>query len=149
MDRRRLTFWFIRWADLNWPNHDSMERIKRKAEKYARANITTAVIYGCHFRWDYMPYFTILHDYLAAVSSELAKYGIELMDHHSVNLVHRYDTPEQMRHVMRHSNVHIPFSPSREMAAAWEYQGKKLNSWRMTDVRTGNPLLLFGKLKAA
>ena len=119
-----------------------MERIKRKAEGYAKANITTAMIYGCHFRWDYLPYFTILHDYLATVSQELDKYGIELMDHHSVSLVHRYDTAEEMRHVMVHSNVHVPFSPSREMAAAWEYHGKKLNDWRMLDVRTGAPLYL-------
>ena len=78
-ERRRHSFWFIRWQDLNWPNHDSMERIKRKAEGYAKANITTAMIYGCHFRWDYLPYFTILHDYLATVSQELDKYGIELI----------------------------------------------------------------------
>ncbi|MBE6534431.1 MAG: hypothetical protein E7678_05645, partial [Ruminococcaceae bacterium] len=119
-----------------------MERIKTKAEKFAKANITTAMIYGCHFRWDYMPYFTILQDYLATVASELAKYGIELIDHHSVSLVHRYDTVEEMRHVMVHSNVHIPFSPSREMAKTWEYQGKRLNDWRMIDVRDGKPLHL-------
>lgn len=142
MKRRRHSFWFIRWDDLNWPNRDSMERIKTKAEKFAKANITTAMIYGCHFRWDYMPYFTILQDYLATVASELAKYGIELIDHHSVSLVHRYDTVEEMRHVMVHSNVHIPFSPSREMAKTWEYQGKRLNDWRMIDVRDGKPLRL-------
>ena len=113
-----------------------------KAEKFAESNITTAMIYGCHFRWDYLPYFTILHDYLATVSEELSKYGIEFMDHHSVSLAHRYDTVEEMRHVMVHSNVHVPFSPSREMAATWEYKGKRLNDWRMIDVRDGKPLHL-------
>ncbi len=97
MERRRLVNWWIRWEDLNWPNPDAIEHIKQKAYRYAEGNITSAVIFGCHFRWDYLPYFTILHDYLATVAEELGKYGIELIDHHSVNLVHRYDTREQMR----------------------------------------------------
>lgn len=139
MERKRLVNWWIRWEDLNWPNPDSMEYIRKKAYQCAEANITSAVIFGCHFRWDYLPYFTILHDYLATVAEELGKYGIELIDHHSVNLIHRYDTPEQMRHVMLHSGPHIPFSPSREAAANWTYNGKRLNDWRMVDVKTGKP----------
>lgn len=136
MEKRRFTNWWIHWEDLHWPNPDSREAIKRKAEKYAQANITSAIIFGCHFRWDYLPFFTILHDYLATVAEELGKYHIELIDHHSVNLIHRYSTPEQMRRVMEHSGPHIPFSPSREAAASWEYNGKRLNNWRMIDVRS-------------
>ena len=140
MERKRLTNWWIHWEDLHWPNPDTMDAIKRKAEKYAEANITSAVIYGCHFRWDYMPYFILLNDYLATVAQELKQYGIELIDHHSVNLIHRYSTPEEMRRVMQHSGPHIPFSPSREAAAVWEYKGKRLNDWRMIDVKNGEPL---------
>lgn len=137
---RRLINWWIAWEDLNWPNGDIHEKIKRRAEAAARANVTTVVLFGAHFRWDYLPYFTILHDYIATVAEELHKYGIELYDRHSVNLIHRYDTREQMRHVMLHSGPHLPFSPSREMAASWEYGGKRLNDWRMLDVRTGEVL---------
>ena len=136
MDKRRFTNWWIHWEDLHWPNPDSRDAIARKAEKYAQANITSAIIFGCHFRWDYLPYFTILHDYLATVAEELGKYNIELIDHHSVNLIHRYSTPEEMRRVMEHSGPHIPFSPSREAAASWEYNGKRLNDWRMLDVKS-------------
>ena len=135
MEKRRFTNWWIHWEDLHWPNPDSMDAIRRKAEKYAEANITSAIIFGCHFRWDYLPFFAILHDYLATVSEELGKYGIELIDHHSVNLIHRYSSVEEMRRVMQHSGPHIPFSPSREAAASWEYNGKKLNNWRMIDVK--------------
>ena len=136
MKRRRFTNWWIHWEDLHWPNPDSRDAIRQKAEKYAEANITSAIIFGCHFRWDYLPFFTILHDYLATVAEELGKYGIELIDHHSVNLIHRYSTPEEMRRVMEHSGPHIPFSPSREAAASWEYNGRRLNDWRMIDVKT-------------
>ena len=136
MEKRRFTNWWIHWEDLHWPNPDSMDAVRRKAEKYAEANITSAIIFGCHFRWDYLPFFTILHDYLATVAEELGKYGIELIDHHSVNLIHRYSSVEEMRRVMQHSGPHIPFSPSREAAASWEYNGKRLNDWRMIDTKT-------------
>ena len=141
-DHRRLVNWWMRFEDLNWPAPMNIDRVKRRAEKMAEANITTAVIFGCHFRWDYLPYFTLLHDHIATIAEELHKYNIELFDRHSVNLIHRYDTPEQMRHVMLHSGPHIPFSPSREAAACWEYKGKKLNDWRMIDVKS-NEVLYF------
>ena len=140
MDKKRLTNWWIRWEDLKWPSPDVLDRIKYKADKYVEANISTAVIYGCHFRWDYMPFFTLLHDYLGTVAEELHQRGIQLYDHHSVNLIHRYDTKEEMRHVMMHSGPHIPFCPSREAAATWEFKGKRLNDWRMVDVKTRDVL---------
>ena len=132
---KRLINWWLNWEDLNWPSIDISDKIKRRAEQAAEANVTTAIIFGAHFRWDYLPYFTLLHDHIAATAEELHKYGIELYDRHSVNLIHRYDTREEMRHVMLHSGPHIPFSPSREAAATWEYNGKRLNDWRMIDVR--------------
>jgi len=135
-DHRRLVNWWVRFEDLNWPSPDNRDRVKMRAEKMAEANVTTAVLFGAHFRWDYLPYFTLLHDHIAFIAEELHRYGIELYDRHSVNLIHRYETAEQMRHVMLHSGPHIPFSPSWEGAAYWEYKGKKLNDWRMIDVRT-------------
>ena len=135
LTRHRLVNWWIKWQDLNYPNADTLDSIRRRAEKIAQASVTAVILFGAHFRWDYLPYFTILHDYIAAVAEELHKYGIKLYDRHSVNLVHRYDTREEMRHVMLHSGPHLPFSPSREAAASWEYKGKRLNDWRMIDVR--------------
>ncbi len=137
---KRLINWWLTWEDLNWPSVDMMDKIRRRAEAAAKANVTTAVLFGCHFRWDYLPYFTLLHDHIATTCEELHKVGIQLYDRHSINLIHRYDTVDEMRHVMLHSGPHIPFSPSREAAASWEYKGKKLNDWRMIDVRTGNAL---------
>ncbi len=136
LERKRIASWWLRFEDLNWPNHDGLDRIKRRAEAMAKANVTTAMIFGAHFRWDFLPYFTILHDYLATVAEELEGYGVELYDHHSVNLIHRYGNKEEMRHVMLHSGPHLPFSPSWEAAASWAYNGSLLNSWRMIDVET-------------
>jgi len=55
-------------------------KIKRRAEEAAKANVTTAVLFGAHFRWDYLPYFELLHDHIAATAEEFHKYGIELYD---------------------------------------------------------------------
>ena len=140
MDSQRISTWWIKMPDLYWPDPDNLDKIKRRAEGFAKADVTAAMIFGTHFRWDYIPYLPLLHDYLATVAEELHSYGIKLYDHHSVNLVHRYSTREELRQVMTHSGPHLPFSPSREAAASWEYKGMRLNNWRMLDVRTGEPL---------
>ena len=53
---KRLINWWLTWEDLNWPSVDIQDKIKRRAEKVAEANVTTAVLFGAHFRWDWLPY---------------------------------------------------------------------------------------------
>jgi len=136
----RIATWWMHWNDLNWPDADNLDKIKARAEGFAKANVSTAMFFGAHFRWDFLPYFTQLHDYIATVAEELHKNGVKLFDHHSVSLIHRYDTVEEMRRVMKDSGPHLPFCPSREAAKTWEFQGKRLNDWRMIDTKTGEPL---------
>ena len=140
MESQRMATWWMHWPDLQWPDSDNLDRIKRRAESFARANVTAAMFFGAHFRWDFLPVFPLLHDYIATVAEQLHGYGIKLYDHHSVNLVHRYSTREQMRHVMADSGPHLPFSPTFEAAESWQFRGKYLNNWRMLDVKTGKPL---------
>ena len=142
MDNDRIISWWIRWEDLNWPNQDTHDRIRRRADQLAAANANAAMVFGTHFRWDWLPFFEILHDYLATVAGELHARGIKLYDHYSVNLVHRYDTRAEMRDVILHSGPHLPFSPSRSAAASWEFNGSKLNDWRMINTLTGEALYL-------
>ena len=103
MEHRRIATWWITWEDLNWPDHDSMEKVKKRAVGLAQANVNTVMLFGAHFRWDWMPFFPLLHNYIATVVEELHQYNIQVFDHHSVNLVHRYSTQEEMLHVMRDS----------------------------------------------
>ena len=72
----RMATWWMHWEDLNWPDPDNMDKIKRRAEGFAMANVSAAMIFGTHFRWDYIPYLPLLHDYLATVAEELHSYGI-------------------------------------------------------------------------
>ena len=136
----RLVSWWIKWEDLNWPNADNLECIRRRADLMAASSASAAIVFGTHFRWDWLPFFEILHDYLATVAEELHSRGMKLYDHHSVNLVHRYDTREEMRNVILHSQPHLPFSPCREAAATWRFNGRLLNDWRMIDTTTLKPL---------
>ena len=138
----RMATWWMHWPDLQWPDSDNLDKIKARAEGFAKADVTAAVFFGAHFRWDFLPVFPLLHDYIATVAEELHKNGVKLFDHHSVNLVHRYSTREEMRRVMRDSGPHLPFSPTFEAAETWQYKGKYLNDWRMLDVRSGKPLWL-------
>lgn len=136
MESNRIASWWLAWEDMNWPSHDNLDKIKARADKLAQANVTAAMIFGTHFRWDWLPFFTMLHDYLGTVAEELHKRGLKLYDHHSVNLIHRYHDREGMRRVMLHSGPHLPLCPSSEAAEHWQYNGKKLNDWRMIDVKT-------------
>lgn len=138
----RMATWWMHWEDLNWPDPDNLDKIKARAEGFAEAGVSAAMFFGAHFRWDFLPYFTQLHDYIATVAEQLHKNGVRLFDHHSVSLIHRYDTVEEMRRVMGDSGPHLPFCPSREAAKTWEYRGHRLNDWRMADVRDGRPLYL-------
>ena len=138
--QERMATWWMHWPDLQWPDRDNHDKIKARAEGLAEAGVSAAMFFGAHFRWDFLPVFPLLHDYIATVAEELHKYDIKLFDHHSVNLVHRYSTREEMRRVMVDSGPHLPFSPSFEAAKTWQYKGKYLNDWRMLDVKTGAPL---------
>jgi len=139
-EHHRIATWWMHWPDLQWPDSDNLDKIKLRAEGFAKAEVTAAMFFGAHFRWDFLPVFPLLHDYIATVAEELHKYGIKLFDHHSVNLVHRYSTREEMRHVMQDSGPHLPFSPTFEAAESWQFRGKYLNDWRMIDVKTREPL---------
>ena len=47
-DKKRIASWWIRMEDLNWPSHDNYDKIKYRAEAMAKANVTTAMLFGTH-----------------------------------------------------------------------------------------------------
>ena len=143
MDKKtsfRAVSWWISWRELEWPSVDALDRIRRRADEIEASGADTAMVFGCHFRWDFLPWWGMLHDYLAHVHEELNKRRIRLFDHHSAVFVHRYDNAEQLRHIMMHQGSHLPVCPDRRSAASWTYNGQLLNSWRIIDVTTGKPL---------
>ena len=58
----RMASWWITWKDLDWPSPDNLDLIRRRADAMAKAQANTAGVFGAHFRWDFLPFFPILHD---------------------------------------------------------------------------------------
>lgn len=138
----RAISWWLTWKDLAWPDDDIADDIRRRADMAAETGVNCAVIFGAHFRWDFMPLWMNLHDMLAFVGTELHQRGIMLFDHHSAVLTHRYSTHEEALEMRLRNRHHVPFAPSRDIASEWTYKGKKLDDWRMIDLTTGKPVFL-------
>lgn len=135
----RAASWWISWRELEWPTIDNQDAILRRADEFAASGVNLAIVFGAHFRWDFMPYWTMLHDYMAHVAEALHERNIRIFDHHSAIYIHRYDNVEQMRHIMLNNGSHLPVCPDRKSAESWMFNGQYLNDWRMIDIKTNLP----------
>lgn len=141
-EKIRAASWWLTWKDLQWPDDDVAEAIERRADAFAESGADCAVIFGAHFRWDYLPLWLNLHDLIGTIADALHRRGVKLFDHHSSVLTHRYATVGEARTMRRCNRHHIPFAPSRDVASTWNFNGEFLDSWRMIDVATGKPVFL-------
>lgn len=141
-EKIRAISWWLTWNDLQWPDDDVADAIERRADTAAKSGANCAVIFGAHFRWDFLPLWQNLHDLLGTIGNALHQRGIMLFDHHSSVLTHRYSTREEALAMRTFNRHHVPFAPSRDIASEWTYKGHKLDDWRMIDVSTGKPFFL-------
>ena len=119
-----------------------MDNIRRRADRCAASGVNCCILFGSHFRWDFMPLWERLHDLLRFIATELHERQMVLFDHHSSVLTHRPRDLHEALNIWRRNRHHVPFYPSRESAAKMEFAGSRLNDWRMTDVETGEPAYL-------
>jgi hypothetical protein len=141
-ERYRAVSWWLTWEDLTWPNDELKDKIRRRADRCASSGVNCCLVFGAHFRWDFMPVWGRLHDLVRHIREELQQRGIVLIDHHSSVLVHRTRNAEDALNIWRRNRHHVPFYPSAETAAEWRFNGSRLNDWRMIDVETGGPVYL-------
>lgn len=127
-DGIRAVSWWLTWDDFKWPDQDVVDRMRRRADEAAKSQVNLAIIFGAHFRWDFMPLWSRLHDLVAFICEELSERGIRLFDHHSSVLTHRPYSNEAAWNIARRNRHHVPFYPSPEAAAEWRYQGKRCPS---------------------
>ncbi len=140
--RYRAVSWWLTWEDLTWPNEALMDKIRRRADRCAASGVNCCIIFGTHFRWDFMPLWGRVHDLLRFIAGELHQRQIVLFDHHSSVLTHRPRNREEALNIWRRNRHHVPFYPSNETAATWQCDGSHMNDWRMIDVETGQPVYL-------
>ena len=141
-EKLRAVSWWLTWNDLQWPDDDVAAAIERRADAAAESGVNCAVIFGTHFRWDYLPLWMNLHDLIRHIADALHKRGILLFDHHSAVLTHRYSNMEESAAMRTFNRHHVPFAPSRDVADTWTFNGEHLNDWRMIDISTGKPVFL-------
>jgi len=136
----RAVSWWLTWPDLTWPNDDLMDKIRRRADRCAGSGVNCCIIFGTHYRWDFLPVWGRLHDMFHFIADELHQRRIVLFDHHSSVLTHRPRTREGALKIWHENRHAVPFYPSLEAAAEWQYNGTRLNDWRMVDIETGQPV---------
>ena len=138
----RAIGWWLTFDDLTWPNPELMDKIRRRADQCAASGVNCCIVFGAHLRWDFMPLWERFHDELRFVADELHQRKIFLFDHHSATIVHRPRNRDEALDIWRRNRHHVPFYPSRDIAATWEFAGSHLNDWRMLDVETGAPVFV-------
>ena len=134
---RRTASWWCSIEDLLWPEKNILDKIKRRAEKFAAANIDTAINFGFHVRFDFSNYFSQLHGYYAAVCEELHKNGIRFMDHYSCNHVQRPRNIDEFNKVHKNHRHHILLFHDPIAAEFAQYEGHFFNDICEVDIRNG------------
>ena len=141
-ERYRVVSWWLTADDVAWPNDELMDKIRRRADRCAASAVNCCLVFGVHFRWDFMPMWGRVHDLLRFIADELHERDIMLIDHHSSVLTHRARNREEALNISRRNRHHVPFYPTVAAAAEWKFEGRRLNDWRMLDVETGKPVYL-------
>lgn len=103
----RIASWWNTIEDLQWSQKSIRDKIKRRAEAFAEAQIDMVVNYGFHIRFDFANYFGQLHGLMANVCEELHQYGIKFMDHYSCNHVQRPRNEDDFHKLHRSHRHHV------------------------------------------
>ena len=120
---------------------DSQEDIDRKVKSYADQGITHLMTFSCtHFRWSFKPFWGILNECLTKIVRAAHKYGLKVVEHHSSELAHLADTPEQLQ---RLKNI-LSFRKSsldswKGLTDFLQDKNSEANKWVQINEKTGLP----------
>jgi hypothetical protein len=134
---QRVASWWSILEDLLWPEKEIREKITRRADALAAAQVDTVIQFGFHLRFDFAPYFGALHGYLAAVAEALHARGIQFVDHFSCNVVARPRDNARMWGYHEHERHHVALYPDAVAAETMSYAGYRYNDLREIDIETG------------
>lgn len=135
---RRAASWWTELEDILWPQKAVVDKIKRRAENFAKARIDTAINFGFHVRFDFSNYFGQLHGYFANVCEELHKYDIRFMEHYSCNHVERPRGEDGLRQLQKTLRHHVLLFHDPVSAPYAQYEGHYFNDICEIDIRDGS-----------
>jgi len=130
----RVASWWLMKDDFYWPDYDIQEEIVRRAAHFAANGVNMVVIFGFHFRWDYVPYFERIRSLFRRITEECHRHGIHVCDHYSDTLIHRPRNDEDRWFLRERANHHVVIYPDCDQDFAFE--GTFRESWSQIDVRT-------------
>ena len=131
----RVASWWTTIEDLQWPQKQITDKIKRRAEGFAKANIDTAVNFGFHIRFDFADYFGQLHGYNADVCEALHQHGIYFMEHYSCNHISRPKNEEELIKMNTFQRHHVLLYHDAVAAKYAQYEGHLFNDVCQVDLR--------------
>ncbi|MDN3656844.1 hypothetical protein QWZ08_14450 [Ferruginibacter paludis] len=134
----RVASWWTSIEDLQWPQKQISDKIKRRAEGFAKANIDTAVNFGFHIRFDFADYFGQLHGYYADVCEALHQHGIHFMEHYSCNHISRPKDEAELKKMSTFQRHHVLLYHDAVAAKYAQYEGHLFNDVCQIDLRDGS-----------
>lgn len=135
---RRVASWWNILEDLLWSQKKIRDKVKYRAEAFAKANIDTAMNYGFHARFDYSDYFGQMNEYFAFVKEELHKYNIKFIEHYSCNHVQRPRDKAEFNKLHRTQRHHVLLFHDEIAAAHAQYEGHKFHDICEVDLFDGS-----------
>lgn len=135
---RRAASWWVTIEDILWPEKSVLDKIKRRAEAFARAEIDTAINFGFHIRFDFSNYFHQLHGYYRNVCEELHQYDIRFLDHYSCNHTERPRTESEFKKLHRTQRHHVLLFPDKKAARHAQYEGVLYDDICEVDILDGS-----------
>lgn len=134
----RCASWWCTLEDIQWPQKQVVDKIKRRAEGFADAGIDTAINFGFHNRFDFANYFSQLHGYYANVCDELHKNDVRFMDHYSCNDITRPRNEADFRYVHKFERHAVLLFPDQQARKYAQYEGYFFNDLCEVDLRDGS-----------
>jgi len=135
---RRAASWWCTVDDLLWPQKAVIDKIKKRADGFAKARIDTAINFGFHNRFDFANYFDRLHGYYANVCEELHQRGIRWMEHYSCNHVCRPRNEKDLRYIHKYHRLAVLLFPDPKAAGFAQYEGHLFHDLCEVDLRDGS-----------
>jgi len=134
----RSASWWCTLEDLLWSQKKIVDRIKYRADAFAKAKIDTAINFGFHIRFDFSNYFGQLNGYYANVCEELHKYDIKFIDHYSCNHVERPRGDAEFKKLHKTQRHHILLFHDPMAAEHAQYEGHYFKDICQVNLRDGS-----------
>ena len=52
--KTKMVSWWLTWEDMGWPDVELEQKWKNRAKTFSKQGVNTVVMFGFHFRWDYV-----------------------------------------------------------------------------------------------